>query len=76
MHPLWSLCSNPKWFLEECYQEYLRTHMNMELLEVLNSEQIKMYMIHYRHEILTFELEKEKLFRFSHISIGNVGKTE
>ena len=30
----------------------------------------------YRHEILTSELEKEKLFRFSHISIGNVGKTE
>ena len=30
----------------------------------------------YRQEILTSELEKEKLFRFSHISIGNVGKTE
>ena len=30
----------------------------------------------YRHEILTSELEKEKLFRFSHIGIGNVGKTE
>ena len=30
----------------------------------------------YRHEILTSELKREKLFRFSPISIGNVGKTE
>ena len=30
----------------------------------------------YRHKILTFLLEKEKLFRFDHISIGFVGKTE
>ena len=27
-------------------------------------------------KLLTSELEKEKLFRFSHKSIGNVGKTE
>ena len=30
----------------------------------------------YRHKILTFQLQKQKLFRFDHISIGNVGKTE
>ena len=30
----------------------------------------------YRHEILTFQLEKEKQFRFDHISIGYVVKTE
>ena len=29
----------------------------------------------YRHKILSFLLEKEKLFGFDHISIGNVGKT-
>ena len=30
----------------------------------------------YRHEILTSLIKKEKLFRFDHISIGNVGTTE
>ena len=30
----------------------------------------------YRHEILTFQLEKERQFRFDHISIGYVVKTE
>ena len=30
----------------------------------------------YRHEILTFQLEKEKQLRFDHISIGYVVKTE
>ena len=30
----------------------------------------------YRQEILTSELEREKLFRFSHIAYAYVGKTE
>ena len=30
----------------------------------------------YRQEILTSELEREKLFRFSHIDYAYVGKTE
>jgi hypothetical protein len=33
-------------------------------------------MYYYRHEILIFLLEKEKKFRFDHISIGNVGNME
>ena len=32
--------------------------------------------IAYRHEILPFQLEKEKQFRFDHMSIGYVVKTE
>ena len=32
--------------------------------------------VHYRQEILTSELEREKLFRFSHIAYAYVGKTE
>ena len=30
----------------------------------------------YRHEILTFQLEKEKQFRFDHIAYAYVVKTE
>ena len=48
---------------------------NRQLFEAVNFAFMN-FLIFYRHEILTSELEKEKLFRFSHISIGNVGKTE
>ena len=43
---------------------------------ILFIRRLLIFFYFYRHEILTSELEKEKLFRFSHISIGNVGKTE
>ena len=41
------------------------------MIKFLNSPQMQ-----YRHKILTSQLEKEKQFRFDHISIGYVVTTE
>ena len=44
------------------------------LKNLIHSELLKNFS--YRREILTFQLEREKLFRFSHIAYAYVVKTE